>query len=378
MGASPACAAGCGGGGGGLDSGLGWFRPPANDPAPLAVVHHDHDEFVPESCFDLLPKDCRVLVFEHLTLDELDEASPASRRFCAYCRHPSLPLGRAMQDPTAVVRVVATATATVMAAAGGEGEGASIHPLVRVVRRWAAMAGDESARSVKFERFRRLKILDAGRMAEGDPSRLDGLYSRRNRLAPIPQVTSLDMSNEPGSGLEPVEHNAERLMAEFIPWMLPNLRALDVSFWSLRISSLRGLSERCTGLERLTWRGHHLGEGLSGFLLSRFPNIREVDMDSACFNGGGQVYSVSLLYDEQFEEFLFWRICDRVERVSLRGARYTHKGIEPTSIPQEGLVKFVRRAPNLRWFRSDLTPSNVEMLRRELSERGRPEIAFEP
>jgi hypothetical protein len=356
-----------------LDSRLRWFRPLA-DPAQLAGVHHDHDEVVPESCFDLLQDECRVLVFEYLTLDELDEASPASRRFCAYCRHPSLPLGRAMQDPTAVVRVVATTTA-----AGGEGEGAaSIHPLVRVVRRWAAMAGDGSGRRVKFERFRRLQVLDAGRMAEGDPRRLDGLYSRRDRLAPIPHVTSLDMSKDPTSRLEPVEHNTESHMVEFIPWMLPNLRALDISFWSLRKSSFLELSERCTGLERLTWRGHHLGEGLSGFLLSRFPNIREVDMDSACFNGGGQVYSVSLLYDEQFEEFLFWRICDRVERVSLRGARYTHKGIEPTSIPQEGLVKFVRRAPNLRWFRSDLTPSNVEMLRRELSERGRPEIAFEP
>jgi hypothetical protein len=131
-------------------------------------------------------------------------------------------------------------------------------------------------------------------------------------------------------------------------------------------------------LEQLTWRGHYRGEGLSGSRLSRFPNLREVNMDGACFHGGSQVYSVSVLYDEQFEnEFLFWLICDRVERVSIKEVRYVHNGIEPTPIPQEGLIKFVRRAPKLRWFRSDLTPSNVAMLKQELSEQERPEISFE-
>lgn len=40
-------------------------------------------------------------------------------------------------------------------------------------------------------------------------------------------------------------------------------------------------------------------------------------------------------------------------------------------LPQEVLIKFVRKTPSLRWFRSDLTAANVAMLKEE-----RPEITF--
>jgi hypothetical protein len=38
---------------------------------------------------------------------------------------------------------------------------------------------------------------------------------------------------------------------------------------------------------------------------------------------------------------------------------------------QEMLMDFVRSAPSLQWFRSDLTPENVAMLQRE-----RPGVTF--
>jgi hypothetical protein len=40
-------------------------------------------------------------------------------------------------------------------------------------------------------------------------------------------------------------------------------------------------------------------------------------------------------------------------------------------IPQHAIAEFVRRAPNLRWLRSDLTPDNVAMLQLE-----RPDVTF--
>jgi hypothetical protein len=77
--------------------------------------------------------------------------------------------------------------------------------------------------------------------------------------------------------------------------------------------------------------------------------------------------------------------CDTLERVSIKGARFRciqddyvgggdvaslgRGGGDP--IPQAGLVAFVRRAPNLRWFRSDLAPPSVAVLRRE-----RPGVIF--
>jgi hypothetical protein len=63
---------------------------------------------------------------------------------------------------------------------------------------------------------------------------------------------------------------------------------------------------------------------------------------------------------------------DQLERASLRHAKcYVHDPNDAQPIPQRGLVKFVRRATNLRWFRSDLTPENVAMLQLE-----RPDVTF--
>jgi hypothetical protein len=62
-----------------------------------------------------------------------------------------------------------------------------------------------------------------------------------------------------------------------------------------------------------------------------------------------------------------------LERVSIRNAKrlvYQSSIIDKT--PQDALTKFVRNAPiTLRWFRSDLTQENMNMLRLE-----RPEIAL--
>jgi hypothetical protein len=79
---------------------------------------------------------------------------------------------------------------------------------------------------------------------------------------------------------------------------------------------------------------------------------------------------------------IFYHVRDILERVSIRNAKYCVSSkfpllmrmrdlSEPKAVPQEGLMKFVRHASNLRWFRSDLTPENVAILKAE-----RPEITF--
>jgi hypothetical protein len=40
-------------------------------------------------------------------------------------------------------------------------------------------------------------------------------------------------------------------------------------------------------------------------------------------------------------------------------------------MPQRALIKFARRTPTLKWFKSDLTPENVALLRAE-----RPDVTF--
>ncbi|MGK3762516.1 MAG: hypothetical protein ACI8RD_014834 [Bacillariaceae sp.] len=60
-----------------------------------------------------------------------------------------------------------------------------------------------------------------------------------------------------------------------------------------------------------------------------------------------------------------------LERVSIRNAKWQKDGDNTNTVPQNALIKLVRNAPSLRWFRSDLTQDNIDMLRLE-----RPEIEF--
>jgi hypothetical protein len=72
--------------------------------------------------------------------------------------------------------------------------------------------------------------------------------------------------------------------------------------------------------------------------------------------------------------FMFHYCCNGLERVSIKNARYRDyaEGQEMIRLlPQKVLIKFVRNAPRLRYFRSDLTQANIMMLRME-----KPEIEF--
>ena len=69
-----------------------------------------------------------------------------------------------------------------------------------------------------------------------------------------------------------------------------------------------------------------------------------------------------------------------LERLSIRNARYVKawpidhnpSKIQGEKIPQDDLIKFVRNAPPaLKWFRSDLSQENIEMLKNE-----KPNIKF--
>jgi hypothetical protein len=70
------------------------------------------------------------------------------------------------------------------------------------------------------------------------------------------------------------------------------------------------------------------------------------------------------------DEGLFEQIRATLVRVSIKDARWLDPVLS-VPIPQEHLVEFFKKAPNLEWFRSDLTPENVTVLREE-----RPGVVF--
>ena len=71
------------------------------------------------------------------------------------------------------------------------------------------------------------------------------------------------------------------------------------------------------------------------------------------------------------QRFFFFACSNNLERISLKGGLYTTMEGKKVSFPQFALMRFVRRTPTLRWFRSDLSEENIEKLSRE-----RPEICF--
>ena len=75
--------------------------------------------------------------------------------------------------------------------------------------------------------------------------------------------------------------------------------------------------------------------------------------------------------DAHSNNFLFYQCRTKLERVSIQNAKWFYENRicdVTTVIPQNALIKFVRKAPaSLLWFRSDLTKENRMMLRSEQS-----------
>jgi hypothetical protein len=179
-----------------------------------------------------------------------------------------------------------------------------------------------------------------------------------------PGITGLDLSEGPR---DPAA--IERAARELLPF-LPDAQHLSCPPGELGLAS-----EYWAGLappfRSLTWHG---GEtGFEGLELMYFTGLRDLCLDDAVL-----VFSWEAFAHQTFEEGHHWRIlycCSKnLERVSLRSLKYKCRADDraaPRAVPPSGLVKFVRRARSLKWFRSDLTPESVALLKAE-----RPDVTF--
>jgi hypothetical protein len=222
------------------------------------------------------------------------------------------------------------------------------------------------ARQVKFERFTRVKIEESHRL-------VDEYFSEQYSEAPIvaiPEVTSLALPWEGGLRLTYGQRNDLKqwelncyLAFRYLAAALPNMRELDLSGWNYAYV-LMNVAARFASLERLVLPGCHDVES-NGYILHLCRNLRDLNMDGACF--------IWLWSEGRIGATLFSYRLLELERVSIKGATYKYAGSdgEPLSIPQPWLINFARRAASLRWLRSDLTPENVAMLKRE-----RPDVEF--
>ena len=76
--------------------------------------------------------------------------------------------------------------------------------------------------------------------------------------------------------------------------------------------------------------------------------------------------------DGHKDDFIFSACCcESLERLSIQRAEWysffhVSRELRSNYVPQNALIKFVRNAPpSLRWFRSDLSKENINILQRE-------------
>jgi hypothetical protein len=220
----------------------------------------------------------------------------------------------------------------------------------------------------KFEKFSRLRILDLHKPDNWfSQAREYGSYL--SGTATVPEVTALEWQGEMQDAALAVEDypflgsmffSMEDWLYKDLPRILPNLREVDFS-GALEYETLTTLLYRCKLLEKVTWHNRiEHSFSVEGWLFQECQNLRELFLDGARFKSGYYSDGSELLHS-----------CSRgLRRVSVKGARCEGR-YSLSLMSQEMLIDFVRSAPSLQWFRSDLTPENVAMLQRE-----RPGVTF--
>lgn len=231
------------------------------------------------------------------------------------------------------------------------------------------------------------------------------------KCSPLASVTSLDCSAHEkylannkrtsiaASWLSRYEDYIDKGFAHglALSLLVPNLKKIDISLTSLTSLGVAWLAENTKSLECLKWN-HSLIWPVnheSYDILRACRNLKELHIDDARLllcpprrhrrttgmyenddnnnNNNGEENNNNNDNETDEVEDVWAKLAEyskNVERISCRRAKY-YKESKFRRFSQEGLMKFVRNAPKLKWFRSDLTPENIAILQEE-----RPEIVF--
>ena len=220
----------------------------------------------------------------------------------------------------------------------------------------------------KLQQYREVRIIDGHKFVYGHNYRYEvEQYATRLQLN---GVASLNNSSFTPSG---TWH-----LTNALAMMMPNLREVNVS--NCGISQL---SKQCCRLEKLSYSNVQPFTFVSanGKDMVHAKNLRELTINNSSF-GCIDPTDIEKMSDSDNDEhstiFLFHKWGSTVlERLSIKNSTwYNGKMTKYTVIPQNALIKFIRNAPaSLRYFGSDLSQANIEMLRSEEGGRG-SEIEF--
>ena len=178
------------------------------------------------------------------------------------------------------------------------------------------------------------------------------------------------------------------ILTDTLAEMMPNLRFVNVSGSRFHGPWLEELTKQCSRLEKLTYNNIRPWTHIfaNGKKLTRAKELRELNMDNSSFEWAPHqarmldpidIEEMSDLDKDEYSTIFLFHKCGStvLERISIKNATW-YDGRGPTVISQTALIKFIRNAPlSLRYFGSDLSQENIEMLRSEEGGRG-AEIEF--
>ena len=152
-------------------------------------------------------------------------------------------------------------------------------------------------------------------------------------------------------------------------------------------------------ITKLIWNYSKCDVDISGYQFSSHDTIKEFIMNDTIFlvKNSQKYNNFNDLIDEPNKNYIFQGLCEQpgiyrdkryqdfwkknginiknkyvqLERLSIKNAKVSSSS-QNRDLPQNALIKFIRNAPKtLKWFHSDLTQGNINMLKKE-----RPDIEF--
>ena len=308
-------------------------------------------------CFrwESFPRELRISILQFASIQDLATFAMVSRQSREDCRDESLPQMR--------VAVIACDNSS------------SFLDVLSMIEQWECFD--------VFGRFGGLKLVNHAGLSRVNTNQVRFII-RRLKLT---NKTFLDLSLPPGVlGGRKKDRQVAACVPKNLAKIMPNLREVDLSYVDVTQSALSDLARHCPNLEKIRWDYCNESSAFaSGQDLKNCRNLRELYMDNATFYVPVDRYRFYIFQSDssQHEQSLFmessdsfcvlWFCKQNLERVSLKKATYfvygKKKDVKPFT--QLGLMKFVRGAENLRWFRSDLNDESIAILQEE-----RPEITF--
>ena len=251
--------------------------------------------------------------------------------------------------------------------------GMAQHRISPVLKISASQNKEDAGRSVRLMEFLQANVNKLQRSQILELHDVNKFYDQEQiiqRWFQLEGIVSLDVSS-------PSKVSGVINMSSFIDYLLrlPNLRKINLSnIGGERFDEvLDSFSTHCLQLERIIWNNidTDCDIWMTGFDMRKATNLREIIMDESIFtylmDDDDDIDTISDLENNP-RSFLFHYCTSQVlERISIRHAKYSlNHGNVPRIFPQNALIKYIRNAPrSLRWFRSDLSVENIEMLQLE-------------